>query len=99
MTAEATVRLRDVSPTYCATQPLASHVITYIKFELFQLTSLSIWMPYMLPLMEDVVVDLHEIWLHVKHLLALHMDISENLLLKRLARRKDFVVRPELETD
>ena len=73
--------LWDVSPTYWAPQPLASHVITYIKFELFQSTSLSIWMPYLLPLMEDVIVDLHEIWWHVKHLLALHMDILENLLL------------------
>ena len=49
--------------------------------------------------MEDVIVDLHEIWWHVKHLLALHVDILENLLLIRLARRKDFAVRPELETD
>ena len=56
-------------------------------------------MPYLLPLMEDVIVDLHEIWWHVKHLLALHMDILENLLLMRLARRKDFAVRPKLETD
>ena len=30
----------------------------------------------------------------LKHLLALHMDILENLLLIRLARRKDFAVRP-----
>ena len=93
------LRLWDVSPTYWAPQPLASHVITYIKFELFQSTSLSILMPYLLPLMEDVIVDLHEIWWHVKHLLALHMDIIENLLLIRLDRRKDFAVRPELETD
>ena len=92
-------RLWDVSPTHWAPQPLASHVITYIKFELFQSTSLSIWMPYLLPLMEDVIVDLHEIWWHVKHLLALHMDILENLLLIRLARRKYFAVRPKLETD
>ena len=92
-------RLWYVSPTYWAPHPLASHVITYIKFELFQSTSLSIWMPYLLPLMEDVIVDLHEIWWHVKHLLALHMDILENLLLIRLARRKDFAVRPKLETD
>ena len=72
------LRLWDVSPTYWAPQPLAPHVITYIKFELFQSTSLSIWMPYLLPLMEDVILDLHEIWWHVKHLLALHMDILEN---------------------
>ena len=38
-------RLCDVSPTYWAPQPLASHVITYVKFELFQSTSLSIWSP------------------------------------------------------
>ena len=43
-------RLWDDSPTYWAPQPLASHVIKYIKFELFQSTSLSIWMPYLLPL-------------------------------------------------
>ena len=92
-------RLCDVSPTYWAPQPLASHVITYIKFELFQSTSLSIWMPYLLPLIEDVIVDLQEIWWHVKHLLALHVVILENLLLIRLERRKDFAVRPELETD
>ena len=82
MTVEATW-LWDVSPTHWAPQPLASHVITYIIFELFQWTSLSIWMPYLLPLHEDVIVDLHEIWWHVKHLLALHMDILENLLLIR----------------
>ena len=92
-------RLCDVSPTYWAPQPLPSHVITYIKFELFQSRSLSIWMPYLLPLIEDVIVDLHEIWWHVKHLLALHLDILENLLLIRLVRRKDFAVRPELDTD
>ena len=56
-------------------------------------------MPYLLPLMEDVIVDLHEIRWHVKHILALHMDILENILLIRLARRKDFAVRPKLETD
>ena len=75
--------LCNVSPTYWAPQPLSSHVITCIKFELFQSTSLSIWMPYLLPLMEDVIVDLHEIWWHVKHLLALHVHILENLLLRR----------------
>ena len=30
------------------------------------------------------MVDSHEIWWHVKHLLALHVDILENLLLMRL---------------
>ena len=42
---------------------------------------------------------LDEIWLHVKHLLALQLGILENLLLIWLLRRKDFAVRPELETD
>ena len=70
-------RLCDVSPTYWAPHPLAPHVITYIRFELFQFTSLSIWMPYLLPLIEDVIVDLHDIWWHVKHLLALHVDWSD----------------------
>ena len=54
-------------------------------------------MPYLLPLMEDVTVDSHEIWWHVKHLPALHVDILENLLLIRLERRKDFAVRAEFE--
>ena len=70
-------RLCYVSPTYWAPQPLASHVITYIKFELFQSMSLSIWMPYLLPLIEDVIVDLHEIWWHVKHLLELHVTTNK----------------------
>ena len=56
-------------------------------------------MSYLLPLIEDVIVDFHEIWWHVKHLLALHMDILESLLFIRIARRKDFAVRPEIETD
>ena len=92
-------RLCDVSPTFWAPRPLASHEITYIKFELFQSTSLSIKMSYLLSLIEDVIVDLHEIWWHVTHLLALHVDILENLLLIRLVRRKDSAVWPELETD
>ena len=49
--------------------------------------------------MEDVMVDSHEIWWHVKHLLALHVDILENLLLMRFERRKDFAVRTEFEID
>ena len=56
-------------------------------------------MPYLLPLMEDVMVDSHEIWWHVKHLLALHMDIVENLLLMRFERQKDLAVSTELEID
>ena len=81
-------------------QPLAFDVITYIRFELFQSVSLSILMPYLLPLMEDVMVDSHEIWWHVKHLLALHVDILENLLLIMwFERQKDFAVRTELEID
>ena len=99
MTAEATFQtLRHFADVLSTTTPGFSYVITCIKFELFQSTSLSIWMPYLLPLMEDVKVDLHEISWHVKHLLALHLDILENLLLIRLARRKDFAVRPELQT-
>ena len=82
------LRLCDVSPTYWAPQPLSSHLITYIKFELFQSTSLSILMPYLLPLIEDVIVDLHEILWHVKHLLALHVDIFENLLLNTIRETK-----------
>ena len=54
-------------------------------------------MPYVLPLMEDVTVDSHEIWWHVKHLQALRVYILENLLLIRLERRKDFAVRAEFE--
>ena len=61
--------------------------------------SLSILMPYLLPLMDDVMVDSQEIWWHVKHILALHVDILENLLLIRFERRKDFAVRPEFEID
>ena len=62
--------------------------------------SFSILMPYLLPLMEDVMVDLHEMWWHVKHLLALHVEILETLLLIMLfERRKDFAVRTELEID
>ena len=92
------LRVWDVSPTYWAPQPLAVHVITHIRFELFQSVSLSILMPYLLPLMEDVMVDSHEMWWHVKHLLALHIEILENLLLIIwFERRKDFAVRAELE--
>ena len=61
--------------------------------------SLSILMPYLFPLMEDVIVDSHEIWWHVKHLLALHIEILENRLLMELELRKDFEVRAELEND
>ena len=89
----------DVSPTYWAPQPLAFHVITYIRLELFQSVPLSILMPYLLPLMEDMMIDSHEIWWHVKHLVALHVDILENLLLMRFERRKDFAVRTEFEID
>ena len=99
MTAETAFQALRCFAEVLSTATLASHVITYIKFELFQSTSLSIWIPYLLPWIEDVIVDLHEIWWHVKHLLALHVDILENLLLIRLVRRKDFAVRPELETD
>ena len=49
--------------------------------------------------MEDVTVDSHKIWWHVKHLPALHVDILENLLLIRLERRKDFAVRAIFEID
>ena len=56
-------------------------------------------MLYLLPLMDDVMVDSHGIWLHVKHLLALHVDIFENLLLMRFERRKDFAVSTELQID
>ena len=49
--------------------------------------------------MEDVMVDSHKIWWHVKNLLALHVDILENLLLMRFEGRKDFAVRNELESD
>ena len=81
-------RLWDVSPTYWAQQPLVSHVMTYIKFELFQSTSLSIWMPYLVSLIEDVIVDLHEIWWHAKHLLALHMDILEKPSVNTISKTK-----------
>ena len=54
-------------------------------------------MPYLLASKEDVTVDSHEIFWHVKHLPALHVDILENLLLIRLERRKDFAVRAEFE--
>ena len=47
-----------------------------IRFELFQSVSLSILMPYLLPLIEDVMVDSHEIWWHAKHLLALYVETS-----------------------
>ena len=47
--------------------------------------------------MEDVTVHSHEIWWHVKHLPALHVDKFENLLLIRLERGKDFAVRAEFE--
>ena len=49
--------------------------------------------------MEDVMVDSHEIWWHVKHLLALHVDILENLLLMWFERRKDLAVRTELDIE
>ena len=45
------------------------------------------------------MIDSHEIWCHVKHLLTLHLDILENLLLMRFERLKDFAVRTELDTD
>ena len=48
---------------------------------------------------EDEMVDSHGIWWHVKYLLALHVDILENLLLMWFERRKDFAVRTELEID
>ena len=55
---------------------------------------------HLLPLIEDVMVDSHEIWRHVKHLLAWHMEILKNLLLIMLfERRQDFEVRTELEID
>ena len=76
---------------------MASDEITYIIFQLFQSIPLSILKPYLLPLMVDDIVDSHEIWWHVKHLPALHVDILENLLLIRLERRTDFAVRAELE--
>ena len=47
-----------------------------------------------------MIVDSHEMWWHVKYLLALHVEILENLLLiMRFERRKDFAVRTELEID
>ena len=49
--------------------------------------------------MEDVMVDSHEIWWHVMHLLVLHVDILENLQYMRFERRNDFAVRTELEID
>ena len=46
------------------------------------------------------MVDSHEMWWHVKHLLALHVEILENLLLIMwFERRKDFAVRTEFEID
>ena len=90
-------RVSDVSSTYSVPQPLAFQVLTCIKLELFQSVSLSILIPYLLPLMEDVIVDSHEIWLHVKHLLALHVYNLQNFLLMRFERLKDFAVRNELE--
>ena len=59
-------------------------------------------MLYLLPLMEDVIVDSHEIWWHVKHLLALHVTVVntvENLFLMQFERRKEFEVHTELDID
>ena len=57
-------------------------------------------MPYLLPLIEDVMVDSHVIWWLVEHLLALHVEILLNLLLVMwFERRKDLAVRTQLEID
>ena len=48
--------------------------------------------------MEDVMVESHEMW-HVNYLLALHVDILENLMLMWFERRKEIASSTKLEID
>ena len=54
--------------------------MAYMMLVEHQLTSEGILALNTLPLTVDLIVDLHERYLHVQHLFILHFEIEENSL-------------------